>query len=82
MARAFIEGDNMDRKQAHDTADRIRLTRLFDNFADGLAGEGFPDDEVTDCAFRWLCKRIGNRAEALDWAQDVINMWFDAEKTP
>jgi hypothetical protein len=67
----------MDRKQAHDMADRTRLTRKFDDFAESLAGEGFPDNEITDCMMRSLCRRVGGRDELIALARDIADMWFD-----
>jgi hypothetical protein len=66
----------MDHKQEHDMADQVRLTRKFDDFAESLGGEGFPDNEITDCMMRSLCRRVGSGEELIARAKDIADMWF------
>ena len=68
------------RRRIAEMYDRMRLAARFQTLADDvLPGEGFADDEITDAMIRTLCKRVGDRAEVMDWVKDIADTRFDAE---
>jgi hypothetical protein len=71
--------DRRDR-DIQDQADRMRLRRRFNELADQLPGEGFPDDEITDAMIRALCHRIGNRADLIERVRRIADIWWFDER--
>jgi hypothetical protein len=62
------------------TLDQIRLKKRFEEFAELLGGEGFPDDHIIDAAIRWICSREPNKQEMLAGVKVLADAWYDADR--
>ena len=59
--------------------DRIELKRRFVSFAEQLAGEGFPIDDVYFAGVRCLCWASDSRQELFANVEQVASNWFQPD---